>query len=328
MMNLFFGTGELIFKRLNHFVLKNALSFLVFICLMGSVAGAKAAADSVLLKDHVLALTGLPGHRNFADTAGLNKAARYIYDHLHRYSDSVAVQSYEVKQRKYHNIILSYGPKDAPRIIVGAHYDVCGDRPGADDNASGVAGLLELARLLHKADTKNWKHRIDLVAYTLEEPPVFATKGMGSAVHAAYLKENHVPVKGMVCLEMIGYYRDGKNTQHFPAGILKLFYGSRGNFITVVRKLKGGPFTRKFTRRFKQAHGVRTKVFKGPVWIEGIDFSDHRNYWDEGWEALMLTDTSFYRNNNYHEASDTPDTLDYGRMASVVDKLYKALERL
>lgn len=305
--------------------MKNTLSLLLVTCLLANAFFSHAAADSVLLKKHVLALTGLPGHRNFADTAGLNKAAQYIYDNLKQYSDSVAVQTYEVKDKKYHNIILSFGPANAPRIVVGAHYDVCGDRPGADDNASGVAGLLELARLLNKADTRNWKHRIDLVAYTLEEPPVFRTKGMGSAVHAAYLKENHIPVKGMVCLEMIGYYRDGRNTQHFPAGIFKLFYGSRGNFITVVRKLKGGPFTRKFTRKFKHTHGLRTKVFKGPVWIEGIDFSDHLNYWAGGWEALMLTDTSFYRNDNYHEMSDTPDTLDYVRMASVVDKLYKAL---
>jgi len=306
-------------------IVKNTLSLLFALCFLYHPLWGKAAADVASLKNHVLALTSVPGHRNFTDTAGLNKAAQYIYDNLKQYSDSVAVQTYVVKDRKYHNLILSFGPVTAPRIIVGAHYDVCGDRPGADDNASGVAGLLELARLLSKADMKNWKHRIDLVAYTLEEPPVFNTKGMGSAVHAAYLKENHIPVKGMVCLEMIGYYRHERHTQHYPVGILKLVYGTRGNFITVVRKLSGGPFTRKFTRCFKHGHGVRTKVFKAPVWVEGIDFSDHANYWAEGWEALMLTDTAFYRNGNYHEATDTPDTLDYTRMAAVVDKLYKAL---
>ncbi len=285
------------------------------------------SVDSAALHAHVLALAGMPGHtRNGADTASLNKAATYIYEQLRRHKDSVEVLSYSLHDSlNYVNLIASYGPKDAPRIIVGAHYDVCGDQEGADDNASGVAGLLELERLLSGTDTKEWKYRIDLVAYTLEEPPYFRTRAMGSAVHAAYIAANKIPLRGMVSLEMIGYFRDGKHTQHYPAGLLKLFYSSRGNYITVVHKLHKGAFVRSFQKGFKRQRLVRTKKFGAPRILPGIDFSDHLNYWDRGWPALMITDTSFFRNANYHTKGDTPDTLDYGRMAAVVEQTFKAL---
>lgn len=301
----------------------------LLLCAGTSIHCLATAADSALLRKHVTTLCTLPGgHRQFSDTVTLNKAARYIYDAFRQQTDSTGVQTYTVQGRQYRNIIASFGPATAPRIVVGAHYDVCGPHPGADDNASGVAGLLELARLLHQQDIRNWKYRIDLVAFTLEEPPIFRTSGMGSAVHARYLKEQNISVKGMISLEMIGYYRDGKHTQHFPAGFLKLFYGSRGNFITVVQKLHGGRFVRQFRRGFRKGAGVRVKVFKGPASIEGIDYSDHLNYWAEGWDALMITDTSFFRNANYHQAGDTPDTLDYARMSAVVNKVLRSLVRM
>ena len=232
---------------------------------------------------------------------------------------------YKVGDKAYGNIIASYGAENAPRIIIGAHYDVCDQQPGADDNASGIAALLELSRLLALQQTDKWKYRIDLVAYTLEEPPAFRTKAMGSAVHAQSMLDSNVQVKGMISIEMIGFYRDGKHTQQYPVGLLKWIYGSRGNYITVVKKMKSGKFTRQFTRRFKRGDNIITKVFAAPAWLPGIDFSDHLNYWARGWDAFMLTDTSFYRNKNYHEKSDTPDTLDYSRMSYVVTNMFHAL---
>ena len=129
----------------------------------------------------------------------------------------------------------------------------------------------------------------------------------------------------MVSLEMIGYYDDKKGSQDYPLGIMKLFYGSRGDYITVVRKTFDKRFSRLFTRKFKKGSGVEVKVFKGPKWIPGVDFSDHRNYWHYKWPALMITDGAFYRNKNYHTEDDKPETLDYLRMSSVVNRVYKAL---
>ena len=220
---------------------------------------------------------------------------------------------------------LFFGPENAPRIVVGAHYDVCGYQQGADDNASGVAGLLELARLLQN---QKLNFRIELVAYTLEEPPFFRTKNMGSYIHAKSLSDAKVNVLGMISLEMIGYFKDEKGTQDYPTALLKLIYGSRGNFITLVRKFGAGKFACQFNRAFRQTNVIRTKAFVGPAALPGIDFSDHLNYWAFGFSALMVTDTAFYRNKNYHEPTDTLETLDLKRMAKVIDGVYLALLKL
>lgn len=304
------------------------LSLLLLTIVFPVYADESPKASEKLLREHVYHITGLPGNRNYADTAALNKTAEYIREQFSRYSKDTYMQGFTVKGTRYYNVYCSFGPPNAPRMIIGAHYDVCGERPGADDNASGVAGLLELARLLSATDLSKSEIRIDLIAYSLEEPPYFATKDMGSSVHATALYNNRTPVVGMICLEMIGYFNDVARSQDYPLGILKLFYGNTGDFITVVRKFGGGRFCRLFTREFKRAGGVKTKVFKGPSWIKGLDFSDHRNYWKFGWPALMITDTAFYRNDNYHTKDDTPDTLDYFRMESVVTKVYKAVTGL
>ncbi len=309
--------------------MKKLLLLLLLPSIISSAKNGEPVADSAILKTHVYQITGSKGYRNFYDTNALNITASYIFNELERATgQTIARQSYTVKGKTYSNIIASFGPADAPRIIIGAHYDVCDNQKGADDNASGIAALLELARLLSLEPTTNWKYRIDLVAYTLEEPPSFRTQNMGSAVHAKALSDNNVNVAGMISIEMIGFYKDARHTQHYPVGFLKWFYGSRGNFITVARKLKGGKFTRRFTHRFKHGGNIVTKVFKAPKWLPGIDFSDHLNYWAYGWDALMIIDTAFYRNANYHEATDTPDTLDYARMSYIVTNLYNAISSM
>ncbi|TNE53347.1 MAG: M28 family peptidase [Bacteroidetes bacterium] len=274
------------------------------------------------LREHLHNLTKTPQFRNYKHVKQLDRTADYILQEFSKWADSVYEQSYLVHGERYRNVIATFGPRDAERIIVGAHYDVCGDQEGADDNASGVTGLLELARLFQG---KNLSKRVDLVAYTLEEPPFFRTEQMGSYVHAHDLYERNIPVKGMVVLEMIGYFKDEKKTQDYPLRMLKGIYGSRGNYITLVRKLNGDAFERRFFRKFKKQKKIRTKRFIAPATLTGVDFSDHLNYWKFGFPALMITDTAFYRNKSYHKDSDQLENLDLERMAKVIEACFLTL---
>ena len=228
----------------------------------------------------------------------------------------------EARGKEFKNVICGFGPEEAPRIVVGAHYDVCGEQEGADDNASGVVGLLELARLLTGQELKV---RVELVAYSLEEPPNFRSENMGSYIHAKSLYDEKVDVIGMVCLEMIGYFSDEKKSQNYPVGLMKLFYGGKGDFVLAAKKFGAGKFAKRFGRKFKCSDQVRTKKITAPKFIPGTDFSDHLNYWKFKFSALMITDTAFYRNDNYHEKTDTMETLDIKRMAKVIDGVFLAL---
>ena len=281
---------------------------------------AYSQSDTVRIEQHLRAITKTEKPRNHENLDQLNQTAAYIFEEFAKYSDSVSYQ--KIKKGVYKNVICSFGPTDAKRIIVGAHYDVCGNQEGADDNASGVVGLLELARLLKG---KELKYRIDLVAYSLEEPPFFRSEMMGSFEHAKYLKDNNIDVFGMIAVEMIGYFDDAKGSQDYPIGLLSLFYGKRGNYITLVKKLKGGKFVRKMNRKYKKTDVIRTKKISAPKALEGIDWSDHLNYWNMGFNAMMITDTAFLRNKNYHQTTDTMETLDLNRMAKVIDGLYLSL---
>lgn len=303
------------------------MKFKLYVCMLLSLTFsqlimASTLADTILIKQHLTALTKTNGFRTYKNMEQLNKTANYIKTVFSKYTDSVYIQAYEVNGVTYKNVICSFGTENPQRIIVGAHYDVCDDQEGADDNATGVVGLLELSRLLKD---KKLKHRIDLVAYTLEEPPYFRTAYMGSYIHAKSLIDSKTNVLGMVSLEMIGYFKDEKKTQSYPIGALALIYGNKGNYITLVKKFAAGRFTRKFCRKYKSTKSIKTKKFSGPRALPGIDFSDHLNYWKFGYSALMITDTAFYRNKNYHESTDTMETLDVYRMAKVIDGVVNTL---
>lgn len=278
--------------------------------------------DSSLVLNHLKYFTELPQFRNYKNIEQLDKVADYIKENFSKYSDSVRFQEYKIGDKTYKNVICSFGTENKKRIIVGAHYDVCGEQKGADDNATGTTALLELARLLKK---EKLNYRIDLVAYTLEEPPYFRTENMGSFVHAKYLKEKSIDVIGMVCVEMIGFFNDEKNSQDYPLGFLSWFYGNKGDYITLVKRFGGGKFVKIFNKEFKKSGFIKTEIFSGPKFLQGVDFSDHLNYWKFGYDALMITDTSFYRNKNYHEKTDTLETLDINRMCKVIDALHYAL---
>lgn len=274
------------------------------------------------LEAHVRTLSETLAPRSFACPANLDRAAVYIAEQFRKAGGVVSEQPYTVNGRTYRNVIAHFGPNTRERIVVGAHYDAAGDFPAADDNASGVAGLLELARLLGSTSTPM---QVELVAYSLEEPPFFRTPYMGSAVHARSLKQQNIRVRAMFSLEMIGYFTDAPNSQRFPIGLLRAFYPSEGNFITVVGKLGNGRLVRRVKRAMRGASPLPVHSINAPRLVPGVDFSDHVNYWDAGYDALMITDTAFYRNPNYHTALDTADTLDYRRMAMVVEGVYAAV---
>lgn len=283
--------------------------------------------DVKRIRQDIEALVETDEARNYENVHALNQAAGYIKGEWEKLGLSVEEQKYQAVGNEYKNLICSFGPEKGERIIVGAHYDVCGDQDGADDNASGVAGLLEIARMLKQYSPK-LKYRIDLVAYTLEEPPFFRTKQMGSYVHAKYLKVNNIPVKAMICLEMIGYFSDEKKSQDYPIGLLKLFYPTKGNFITVVGKMGDGSLTRSVKKSMKEGSAIDVRSISAPPSLPGIDFSDHLNYWKFGYKAIMINNTGFYRNKNYHEKTDTVDSLDFEKMSEVIKGTYWALINL
>ena len=266
-------------------------------------------------------LTSVNPPRNYENPDSLNEIAGYIHDELARFDCKVKFQPYQVQGIEYKNVIASFGDGPGKRIIVGAHYDVYGDYPGADDNASAVAGLLETARLINGNNLK-LKYPVDFVAYTLEEPPFFDTEFMGSAVHARFLHDNNIPIKLMICFEMIGYYSDRPNSQEFPLPGLSLMYPDKGNFIAVVGKFS----QRKTVKRVKELMSKHSKINVYPVAIPFLDalagLSDQKSYWKYNYPAVMINDTSFFRNPNYHSETDTIETLNFEKMGEVVKGAY------
>lgn len=282
-------------------------------------------ADTGAIRTDLVSIINTTQKRNYNHVAVLDSVADYIKSVFLKCTDRVTAQPFVARNNTYSNIIASFGPEGGERIIVGAHYDVCGKQDGADDNASGTAGLLALARLL-KNDSL--KYRIDLVAYTLEEPPFFGTENMGSFVHAKSLYDAKTPVKGMVCLEMIGYYSDKENSQDYPLGFLKWFYGNKGNYITVVQQSLDGAFSKQFKRLAFENNTILTKSFKAPIFFGGLDLSDHRNYWHFGYSSVMISNTAFYRDTNYHTKGDVFQNLNIPKMGLVVDGVYRVLKAI
>ena len=281
-------------------------------------------SDSILIMQHLKAITKTNGYRNYKNLPLLHQTAEYIFSAFQQYADTVYYQPYQVNGVTYKNVICRLeSANNRPLVVIGAHYDVCGDQEGADDNASGVVGLLELVRILSK---EKLSYPVEIVAYCLEEPPFFRTESMGSYIHAKSLYDAKTPVYGMVALEMIGYFDDRAKSQSYPVKVMKVAYGRTGDFILLAQKIGAGTFVRNFSEGFKNLATIDAKNLKAPSKIEGIDFSDHLNYWKFGYDALMVTNTAFYRNHNYHQISDTMETLDISKMMKVIDTTVSAIK--
>lgn len=278
------------------------------------------------LRTHVEALAGTIGERNTRHHRKLYEAARYIEGQLTTFGYKVERQRFNVKGRECENLAVEIPgvTKHAEVVVVGAHYDSAPNAAGANDNGSGVAGLLELARTF----ARNKPARtLRFVAFTNEEPPYFQTESMGSLVYARSIKRRGDNVVGMICLETIGYYSDKPNSQHYPSPF-NMFYPSTGNFIGFVGNVPSAPLVEQIVQKFRETTKFPSEGGALPAQIEGVGFSDHWSFWQQGYPAVMVTDTAMFRYPYYHTLQDTPDKCDYARMARVmagIDRVVAAL---
>ncbi|OYP34165.1 M28 family peptidase [Rhodopirellula sp. MGV] len=283
------------------------------------------------LRLHVDRLAGLIGPRTLDHPKTIQATIGYLDAQWAEMGYGVSHECYDAEGKEATNLIVEQkGSRRSEQIVLlGAHYDTVFCTPGADDNASAVAVLLEVSRLLRE---HSGKRTARYVAFACEEPPYFNFDSMGSQYHARESKRRGDQIIGMLCLEMVGYYRLEEGSQSIPPGIPKWmhrFFPKRGNFLAAVGNLPSWKLCWQFRRGFKR--GTRRMPFFSiclPEKINEIRLSDNSSFWDQGYPALMLTDTSYLRNPNYHKATDTPDTLDYPRMTEVTLGVAGAMRKL
>jgi hypothetical protein len=271
------------------------------------------------LKRHVEMLAGSIGERNVWRPDAMAAAAGYIRKTLEDAGYVVNVQSFPSRGLTMNNfeaVLPGHGAAEEI-IVVGAHYDSVADCPGADDNASGVAAMLELARLL--AGTA-LPRTVRFVAFANEEAPFFYGDEMGSNLYAARAQAQGERIEAMLSLETLGYFTDQPGSQQYPFPF-SLFYPDTGNFIGFVGNLSSRPLVRKAVGVFRASTAFPSEGVAAPSGIEGIHWSDHWSFWEAGYPAIMVTDTAPFRYPYYHEASDTPQQLDYSGMARVTGGL-------
>jgi hypothetical protein len=279
---------------------------------------------AALLKKHIETIAA--HEHNMAYFAQLEDAARYIEAQLESYGYTVNRQSFVVDEATVRNIDVVIEPSDgtpAPEVlVVGAHYDSVRGAPGANDNATGAAAVIELARLL--VDLKGMtSRRIRLALFVNEEPPYFQTDEMGSLHYASALAERKERVVAMYSLETLGFYSSEPGSQHYPFPF-GLMFPNRGDFVAFVAMTESRPLLRESIRSFRSHTAFPTVGGVAPSFVPGIDWSDHWAFAEQRFPAIMLTDTAYFRYPHYHRPTDTPDKIDVNSLARVV----KGIERM
>jgi Zn-dependent M28 family amino/carboxypeptidase len=284
------------------------------------------------VRRHVDMLAGVLGERNALHCYGaLEAAARYVEDTLRAAGYSPRAQEFFVYGKPVRNVDAELPGVTRPKRIwvVGAHYDSVDGSPAADDNASAVAALLEVARLLA---ARRPRDTVRFAAFVNEEPPFYKGPDMGSLRYAARCRERGERVACMINFEMLGYYTDAPRSQRYPHPLnrapYKWFLPTRGNFIAFCGDVRSFGMTRRCNRLFRRSVRFPTRWVAAPDRICGHGMSDHWSFWEHGYRAVMVTDTAFFRNPHYHKPSDRPDTLDYPRMATVTEGLAGMIARL
>ncbi|MEW6665946.1 MAG: M20/M25/M40 family metallo-hydrolase [Thermodesulfobacteriota bacterium] len=289
----------------------------------GTVASAEREGKTMLrenLRRHVEHLTVRIGERNLWKEGTLEQAAAYIEQTLRQYGYPVERQTYPCYGKTASNLVAEKQGIGS-RIVVGAHYDTVPGSPGADDNASAVAGLLELARLLRESPGTR---PISFVAFANEEPPFYGSTNMGSMVYAASLKEKNLAVDFMISLEMIGFFTR-EEIQQYPLPVMGLFYPKTADFIGVVGNFRSWRCVSLLKKGIRRHSGIGVQTMVGPESVGGINLSDNYSFWRHGFKAVMVTDSAFFRNRHYHQETDTMDTLNFDSMAEVILGLFRTL---
>ena len=276
------------------------------------------------LRRHVDVLAELIGERHTGRPDNLASARCYLTGELAKMGYSPEATTFPVTGRDGVNLSVTIRSKKPRRgvLVVGAHYDTVPGTPGADDNASAVAALLEIARSLVG---KMPRRDVELIFYDCEEPPHFATGDMGSQHHAASLRRSGRRVFGMICLESIGYFVDKLPPQDLPWPLNKIVQRLGGRNIVIVSNLSSAWFGLRFVWSFLRSGRFPFLPAALPQRIAEIGLSDHRGYWEQGFKALMITDTAYLRNPNYHRASDKLATLNTGRMTQLTEQLIASI---
>jgi Zn-dependent M28 family amino/carboxypeptidase len=271
-------------------------------------------------------LAGTIGERNLWSYGALERAAQYISTQLTTSGYTARRQTFDLAKLPLSNVeaVLEGTARAAEIVIIGAHYDTVAGCPGANDNASGVAAVLELAQ---RFSGQSQPRTIRFVAFVNEEPPFFQTAHMGSAVYANAARSRGDRVAGMLSLETMGYYSEEQGSQRYPAAIAGL-YPDVGNFIGFVSNLASVRLLLRARRAFRRRTSFPLQSAAVPAAIPGVGWSDHWAFWQAGYPAMMVTDTAPFRYPWYHTAEDTPDKLDYDRLAHVVDGLEAVVESI
>ncbi|OGI54550.1 MAG: aminopeptidase [Candidatus Muproteobacteria bacterium RIFCSPHIGHO2_12_FULL_60_33] len=285
-----------------------------------------ASVSEATLRAHVQALAGDIGERNVWRPHALRAAADYLRRQWEAQGYRVAAHEVTFERRRWANLEVSRPGRQAPDeiVVIGAHYDSVFGSPGANDNGSGVAALLELARLFAARDTGR---TVRFVAFVNEEPPFFRTSDMGSRQYARAARAKNEDIRAMLALETIGYYDDAPGSQRYPP-FFSLFFPDRGNFIGMVSNFGSRALLKRAVAAFRAASDFPIEHVATFGWVPGVDWSDHASFWSEGYPAIMITDTALYRYPYYHSARDTPDKVDYARLARATAALAAVVEAL
>lgn len=273
-------------------------------------------ANPIRLQEIVSFLSDSIGGRGYQQYDALKRSHEYIMSEFSKIGLKCSTQTYYVEDLQFSNAFCFVDGETDSLFIIGAHYDTFLGRPGADDNASGIAGIIETARLVSRS--KKPYYTLVFVAFTLEES--HSGQNMGSYQFAQLVKSWDKVVAGMTSLEMIGYFTEEKQ-QEYPFFLLKLFYPSQGNFIAAVSNLSSSSLADTYQRNAEALQEIDCVQFSAPASLFGVDRSDHLNFWEFGYDAFMITDTAFLRNKNYHTERDKSIYLDYKRMSFVVNAL-------
>jgi hypothetical protein len=278
------------------------------------------------LQAHVERLAGDIGERNLWHPSSLAEAADYIEEQWAAFGRIVRRQVYISRDLEVANLEMELPGCSYPDeiVIIGAHYDSVIGSPGANDNGSGVAALLEISRYLNNKITDR---TVRFVAFTNEEPPFYRTGEMGSMVYARECRMRQENIVAMLCLETLGYYSDQPNSQHYPFP-LSILYPDTANFIGIVGNTKGRQLVRRVKESFQTHSSFPVQSVAAPDLLPGIGWSDHWSFWQHGYPGVMVTDTALYRYDQYHTRGDTPDRIAYVEFAEVVAGLRRVVADL